>query len=185
MRVLRAWRMRRLRCSRLQGERDLLRGQRATPRASLARGQPAREQQMLRVPAGLLVRRVPHGLPLRVVRQYGAYLHLLHHTPLLVVCALLTSLLTARSSHSATQDVAPSYRTIATLGCCSRSSYHRRRCLSRARRCPWKPSSACTCGRRRRSGTSAAVSVPQTVAPANTASRHVHVPRNSQRASLV
>lgn len=89
MRVLRAWRMRRLRCSRLQGERDLLRGQRAAPRASLARGQPAREQQMLRVPAGLLVRRVPHGLPLRVVRQYGAYTYT-SLTPHPTTCSLCT-----------------------------------------------------------------------------------------------
>lgn len=63
--------MRGLRGSGLQGKRDVLRGQRAAARASLARGQPPAKQQVRRVPARLLLRRVPHGVPLRVVRQHG------------------------------------------------------------------------------------------------------------------
>lgn len=108
----------------------------------------------------------------------------LYCTSLGLITSTSHQLMKVHSPHSATQDVAPSYRTIATLGCCSRSSCLRRRCRSHAPRCPWRPSSACTCGRRPRSAISAAVSVPQTV-PGNTACRHVHVPRNSQRAYLV
>lgn len=74
MRVLRARGMRGLRSGRLQGERDVLRGQRAATRASLARGKPTRQQQVRRVPPRLLVSRVPHRLPLRVVRQHGTYI---------------------------------------------------------------------------------------------------------------
>lgn len=74
MRVLRPRRVCGLRGGGLQGERDVLRGQRAAPRAPLARGQPARQLQMLRLPPRLLVGGVPHWVPLRVVRQHGEYL---------------------------------------------------------------------------------------------------------------
>lgn len=72
--VLRPRRVRGLRSGGLQGECDVLRGQRAAPRAPLARGQPARQLQVQRLPPRLLVHGVPHRLPLRVVRQYGQYL---------------------------------------------------------------------------------------------------------------
>lgn len=77
MRVLRPRRMRGLRGGGLQRERDVLRGQRAPARAPLARGQPARQLEVRCVPARLLVRGMPHRLPLRVVRQHGQYISIL------------------------------------------------------------------------------------------------------------
>lgn len=62
-------------------------------------------------------------------------------------------------NYSAMRAAVRSYQKNATSACCSRSSCRPRRCPPRARRCPWRRSSACTCARRLRSATLDAVSV--------------------------
>lgn len=71
MRILCPRRMCGLRGRGLPGERDVQRGKRAAPRASLARGQPAAQLQVRRLPPRLLVGGMSQRVPLRVVRQHG------------------------------------------------------------------------------------------------------------------